>query len=1298
MKYIQFILCCLCSLIISLSTLIMPVSVQAEASALRSGDSCGDPLTIVMNSEELGNNCAPYTNLFSPYCQSLDSTDVVYRMVLNQTYYNVYICLTADYDSVLLVLASNCSDMIYCSDDDTCAISTECEQNNPLSSALGPLTLNAGTYYLVADGYNNQCSDYCMDVWGDTQLPTATPTPSPTPTPTQDPHGNTCSLPIDINIPADLPFLDQNQFTCGRGDNFDSSCLLSYDHGEDIFYRLNVTQTTFLDVILNPLNSTYTGILIDDECPPAGDCLAFDTEENAVPHGFSYEVSPGTYYIMIDTWPLPECISQFDLQIDLFVPGDDCSNSIPLSLNTQVSGNSCHPFTDQFQEICQPISTASDVWYSLHLDQDAGDIFLCLNGNYNSVLGITASDCNTQLYCSDDDPCGMSVSCSYSDPGASAIGPVFLAAGDYHVVVDGVDVMGCGDYCLDISGTMPFSVPNTCSTADPLPCNAAPITIPLYAATDDYISTCPDSTSNMPELWYYLTFDRLTDVVITATHHDPAKNVKVILKKGLCGSTTLVRCDYPANTVSVAASRRKAGEVLWVIVEGEPGQVDLSAVCEDSLSDQCDSANILKNTYNIPGTEISNQYINTWFYNRDYSPSTGACTSNAQAAAPDVVCKIVSENRCYYSFTLSQSPQQYDISLYLVRDCSDIDGTCVAGSDYTSDEDEYFSYLFPGSGDYYLILDGKEYGDAGESFLDIRNIGEDPPADCHEAKISRYFNFDVNDISSPLIIPLIPVNYTYDPAGSGGCGNARGHDGALYIHNSGSTAKDMRFQWEFDNTTMTSACYLLTPDCTTMNNCVVYDSATGTASEFVWSIEPATDYYFIFDGYDYGDISGGVATISEVIPTATPTDTPIPTVTPTPYYCDLQCPGSALMEFENCGEETNNGCANPTPAFISISCGDIYCGTMFTEGSNWSGQDVYELVLDDFTEVVLTANSEIPYALSFLDQMNPGQGDCDDLKSADCFTLRSTFCSPGTLTEVLPPGIHWFYIHPNDPTMYQDLYPCPGPWEYWVEVECYDPPIQACCLPDGTCIDADMPTCYELGGRCNSQSPYPCAQSETCATEVTNDECQDAIPITLPFDTTTDIFWATDSNHPVCNPASYSNPYRDVWFSVQGNGHNYTADYMVQDGRDYCSISVFCHECGTLICVDYDDGGLYTAPEITWCTNPGDTYYICLGNQYPRRMLCKESGVYIFSVTDSGATCNNPPDCSCPHHGDVDYSGTITAGDAQLAFQITLGTHVYTSLEYCAADCNDDGSVTAGDAQTIFQVVLGLVTGCNYPL
>jgi len=77
---------------------------------------------------------------------------------------------------------------------------------------------------------------------------------------------------------------------------------------------------------------------------------------------------------------------------------------------------------------------------------------------------------------------------------------------------------------------------------------------------------------------------------------------------------------------------------------------------------------------------------------------------------------------------------------------------------------------------------------------------------------------------------------------------------------------------------------------------------------------------------------------------------------------------------------------------------------------------------------------------------------------------------------------------------------------------------------------------------------------------------------------------------------------------------------------------------------------------------------------------------YTAPLHEDGTPTPTPP---CINNGDVNMTGEITAGDAQLAFQIALGAYTAAYEEACAADCNGDEDVTAEDAQIIFLTALG---------
>jgi hypothetical protein len=123
--------------------------------------------------------------------------------------------------------------------------------------------------------------------------------------------GDDCTTPIVI---PGIPYSDIGQTTCGRGNTYTETCLGSYDGGEDIIYELTVTEEIIVDITMNPVD-TWTGLAIDTVCPPGATCLAYDTGSSGIRTIEGLTLTPGTYYIMVDTWPSPTCITSFDLTI-----------------------------------------------------------------------------------------------------------------------------------------------------------------------------------------------------------------------------------------------------------------------------------------------------------------------------------------------------------------------------------------------------------------------------------------------------------------------------------------------------------------------------------------------------------------------------------------------------------------------------------------------------------------------------------------------------------------------------------------------------------------------------------------------------------------------------------------------------------------------------------------------------------------------------------------------------------------------------------------------------------------------
>jgi len=139
--------------------------------------------------------------------------------------------------------------------------------------------------------------------------------------------GNDCNDPIIVDLGAGLPYTELGQTTCGRMDDYFDTCLGSYDGGEDIIYAVTVATEDDYLITMDPGATTWTGILITDVCPPSTSCIAYQTGVTGV-RTLNVHLTPGVYYIMVDTWPSPDCIPSFNLTIDTYVPptGRCCYN------------------------------------------------------------------------------------------------------------------------------------------------------------------------------------------------------------------------------------------------------------------------------------------------------------------------------------------------------------------------------------------------------------------------------------------------------------------------------------------------------------------------------------------------------------------------------------------------------------------------------------------------------------------------------------------------------------------------------------------------------------------------------------------------------------------------------------------------------------------------------------------------------------------------------------------------------------------------------------------------------------
>jgi hypothetical protein len=216
------------------------------------------------------------------------------------------------------------------------------------------------------------------------------------------PSGDDCVSPRA----AIVPYSDLNQTTCERVDDYNATCLGYYDGGEDIIYQLDVTSSVNVDITLDPKGTTWTGICIDDACPPDPEnCIDLSTESSGDPHLMSnVSLGPGIYYIMVDTWPSPTCIPDFDLTITTSggPANDDCADAEPVG---DVTGYAFTTIGASFDGggTCQ---SAPNIWYCYTASCDGLVTVSLCGSSYDTKMavydGCTCDPLPAEIDCNDD--------------------------------------------------------------------------------------------------------------------------------------------------------------------------------------------------------------------------------------------------------------------------------------------------------------------------------------------------------------------------------------------------------------------------------------------------------------------------------------------------------------------------------------------------------------------------------------------------------------------------------------------------------------------------------------------------------------------------------------------------------------------------------------------------------------------------------------------------------------------------------------------------------------------------------
>jgi hypothetical protein len=271
------------------------------------GDDCSDPIPVEISSFNdipifLSDQTCGRGNFASNTCMGTydGGEDIFYEITVDLS---IYICFTLDPQGTTwtaMALSADCppSGSVY----GDCIAFSRSSDDSPHKFGVD---LDPGVYYLMIDTWP---APECIpsfelsitDCWYDDYM--------------------TCLIPYEVWLFNDTVFLDEHEKTCSYDNDYSETCLGSYDSGDDIIYEIFIERSGEAIFHIDPHGTTHTGIALGTSCPPsdagAGQCLASSTEESAEPHGFTIDLEEGVYYLIVDTWPAPDCIPDFDLSIN----------------------------------------------------------------------------------------------------------------------------------------------------------------------------------------------------------------------------------------------------------------------------------------------------------------------------------------------------------------------------------------------------------------------------------------------------------------------------------------------------------------------------------------------------------------------------------------------------------------------------------------------------------------------------------------------------------------------------------------------------------------------------------------------------------------------------------------------------------------------------------------------------------------------------------------------------------------------------------------------------------------------
>jgi hypothetical protein len=398
------------------------------------------------------------------------------------------------------------------------------------------------------------------------------------------------------------------------------------------------------------------------------------------------------------------------------IANDQCAGAIAVGTGGTFTGDTTNAAGDYSPGAggCTTYAEASrDVTYRVTLAQGER-LQASLNAAWDSALYLVSDCANISGTCLAGQDNGNPEEIDYTA----------ASAGMYYLIVDGWG-SAAGTFTLNVSISPPVSGGDTCNTAVTVPSGGGSFSSTTMGLMNDYNppATCTGYMEAGADQAYQLALAQ-GDVVEVLAEFETALDGSVYV---VTNCSSIMSCVAGADVGNAGEAEQlrfvaQSAGAHYVIVDSyqasSSGTHDLTVA--HYTGETCADAAPL----NFTGTA---EYMTTMGRMNDYSPNSGGCTTYT-AAGPDrayAIAMFAGEQ-----LQVALDPNGHDASLYVVSSCSDISGSCIAGSDTGVADTEEVMPVFPQSGTYYVIADG--YGAAqGAGTITARIASGDTCADAY---------------------------------------------------------------------------------------------------------------------------------------------------------------------------------------------------------------------------------------------------------------------------------------------------------------------------------------------------------------------------------------------------------------------------------------------------------------------------------------------------------------------------------------------------------------------------------------